>query len=150
LPWLGAGFILGALAGGSSSYLLYHQGRFTPATAPSASGPFSLLNPRPGQFDLQIENLSGFTGPGSIVRVREFNIEGTGLHLNAMGIHSQQMPTLDIKFWLTAFGALQFRFRYFFNDGSHFFTYPVNFNGSTIAPFQTLSTSNDWFAVGLY
>jgi len=151
LPWLGAGLILGALAGGGAGYLLYNQGLWTPATLlPSAPGPFSLVNPRPGQFDLQMENLSGFTGPGSIVRVREFNLEGTGLHFNAMGIHSQQMPTLDIKYWLTGLGAVQFRLRYFFNDGSHFFTYPVNFNGSTIAPFQTLNTGNDWFSVGFY
>jgi len=151
LPWLGAGFFFGALAGGTTAYLLYNRGLWTPATALAAPpGPFSLVNPRRGQFDLQIENLSGFTGPGSIVRVREFNLEGTGLHFNAMGIHSQEMPTIDLKYWLTGLGALQFRFRYFFNDGSHFFTYPVNFNGSTIAPFQTLSTGNDWFSLGFY
>jgi len=151
LPWLGAGFLLGALAGGAAGYDLCDRGLFKPANAPpSPSGPFSLVNPRAGQFDVQIENLSGFTGPGSIARVREFSLQGTGLHFNALGMHNQQMPTLDLRWWLTGLSALHFRFRYFDNNGSHFFTYPVNFNGATIAPNQILSTGHDWYSGGFY
>src|SRR5579871_4285138 len=76
VPWLGAGFMLGALAGGAAGYLLYNRGLLTPARPPPV-GPFDPIDPQAGQIDLQIENLSGFTGPGSIVRVREFSLQGT-------------------------------------------------------------------------
>ncbi len=141
--------MLGALAGGAAGYLLYNRGLLTPARPPPV-GPFDPIDPQAGQIDLQIENLSGFTGPGSIVRVREFSLQGTGLHFNALGLHNQQMPSLDLRYWLSGLSALHLRFRYFDNGGSHFFSYPVNFNGSTIAPNQTLSTGNDWYSAGLY
>lgn len=60
---------------------------------------YSLIAPRAGQFDLQISGLFGFTGPGSIVRVREFETEGTGLHFSSMDMNTEQMPTLNVRFW---------------------------------------------------
>lgn len=154
LPWMAAGPTLGALAGVAAGCWLAREWPVLAASAPAAPHPpggrLSLLNPTPGQFDLQVENLSGFTGPGSIVRVREFALEGTGLHLNYLGIHDQQMPTFDMRYWLNEVSALHFRFRYFAIGGTHFLSHPANFNGATIAAGQTLHTSPDWYAGGLY
>jgi hypothetical protein len=154
LPWMAAGPTLGALAGAATGCLLTREWPGLAASGPVATHPsrgrFSLLDPSPGQFDLQLENLSGFTGPGSIVRVREFETEGTGLHFNYLGIHSQQMPTLDVRYWFNEVSALHFRFRYFDISGAHFLSHPANFNGSTIAPGQTIHTNPDWYSGGLY
>jgi hypothetical protein len=46
--------------------------------------------------------------------------------------------------------ALHFRFRYFDISGAHFLSHPANFNGSTIAPGQTIHTNPDWYSGGLY
>ncbi len=154
LPWIAAGPTLGALAGAAAGCLLTREWPGLAASGPVAAHPsglrFSLLDPNPGQFDLQLENLSGFTGPGSIVRVREFETEGTGLHFNYLGIHRQQMPTLDVRYWLNAVSALHFRFRYFDISGTHFLSHPANFNGSTIASGQTIHTNPEWYSGGLY
>jgi hypothetical protein len=51
--------------------------------------------------------------------VREFETEGTGLHFNYLGIHSQQMPTFDVRYWFNEVSALHFRFRYFVSGADH-------------------------------
>jgi hypothetical protein len=154
IPWIAAGPALGALAGAATACLVAREWPGVAATAPASAhlsgAPFSLLEPRRGQFDLQIENLSGFTGPGSIVRVREFETEGTGLHFDDLGINTQQMPALDARYWFNEVSALHFRFRYFDIGGTHFLSHPANFNGSTMAPGQTLHTNPDWYSGGLY
>jgi hypothetical protein len=154
LPWMAAGPTLGAVAVAATGCFLTREwpGLMTsgPVTPHPSGGRFSLLEPRAGQFDLQLENLSGFTGPGSIVRVREFETEGTGLHFNFLGIHSQQMPTLDVRYWFNEVSAVHFRFRYFDMSGTHFLSHPANFNGSTIAPGQTIHTDPEWYSGGLY
>lgn len=122
-------------------------------TAPpsSANSSPALLHPHPWQFDLQAGCLFGFTGPGSIVRVREFQTEGTGLHLSYLGINTEQMPTGDITLWFTELSALHFRLRYFNLGGTRFLRHPVLYNGATLAPGQTLHTNpSEWFSVGLY
>ncbi len=63
--------------------------------APQVGTTYSLVAPKSAQFDLQISGLFGFTGPGSIVRVREFHTEGTGLHFSSMDMNTEQMPTID-------------------------------------------------------
>src|ERR1700674_2218185 len=97
----------------------------------SASPAYDLLNPRPGQFEVNVENLSGFIGSGSIVRVREFQTEGTGLHLPALGINTVQLPDIDLTYWFNRLNAANVQFRYFDVGGSHFFSRPVVFNGAT-------------------
>jgi hypothetical protein len=47
---------------------------------------------------LQVEEMFGFTGPGSIVRVREFETEGTRLHFSDMGMNMEQIRTLDARY----------------------------------------------------
>jgi hypothetical protein len=152
LPWMAAGVAVGALAGAGAGYLIERQWPAfltTPTLEPLAPG-YSALSPRRGQFDVQVENLSGFTGPGSLVRVREFSLQGTGLQFGDLGLDTQQIPSLDLRYWITARTAVHFRFRYFAISGSHFLNHPVLFNGARIAPGQTLDTSPDWYSGGLY
>jgi hypothetical protein len=112
---------------------------------------FSLISPRGRQFDLQISGLFGFTGPGSIVRVREFQTEGTGLSFAGMGMNTQQMPTLDVRYWFNELNAIRFRFRYFNIGGSRFFATPIFFNGAEIVPNRTNNFDpSEWFAAGIY
>jgi hypothetical protein len=124
------------------------------AADPSASyqgRPFSLLHPRSGQFDLQISGLFGFTGPGSIVRVREFKSEGTGLHFSSMGMDFEQMPTLDLRYWFDALDAVHFRFRYFNIGGTQYSPTPIVFNGAIIPGGRTNHFDPwEWFAAGIY
>jgi len=116
-----------------------------------AAGTFSVIAPRPGQFDLQISGMFGFTGPGSIVRVREFQTEGTGLHFSSMDMNTEQMPTLDLRYWFNELNALHFRFRYFNIGGSHFSSTPILFNGSVIPGGRTNKfDSSEWFSGGVY
>ncbi len=118
------------------------------ATASPACG---LLEPCPGQLEVNVENLSGFIGSGSIVRVREFQTEGTGLHFPALGINAVQLPDADFTYWFNQLSAINFQFRYFDVGGSHYFAKPVRYNGATIAGGQTLNTDPwEWFAFYLY
>jgi hypothetical protein len=91
-----------------------------------------LLKPCAGQFNLQIGNLWGFTGPGSLVRVREFETQGTGLQFSDMDINTEQIPTLDLLYWFNRLDAIHFRFRYFNMGGSRFSSTPIAFNGAII------------------
>jgi hypothetical protein len=110
-----------------------------------------LIAPKPGQFDLQISGLFGFTGPGSIVRVREFQTEGTGLHFSSMDMNTEQLPTVDIRYWFNEVNALHFRFRYFNIGGTHFSITPIKFNGAIIPGGRTNSFDPcEWFSGGLY
>jgi hypothetical protein len=112
---------------------------------------YSLIAPRAGQFDLQIAGLLGFTGPGSIVRVREFQTEGTGLHFSSMDMNTEQMPTLDVRFWFNELNALHFRFRYFNIGGTKFSSTPIFYNGSVIPGGRTNAFDPwEWFSFGLY
>ncbi len=112
---------------------------------------YSLIAPRSGQFDLQVSGMFGFTGPGSIVRVREFQTEGTGLHFSSMDMNTEQMPTLDVRFWFNELNALHFRFRYFNIGGNRFSSTPIFYNGSVIPGGRTNAFDPwEWFSFGLY
>ncbi len=149
-PWIAAGAVLGGLAGAAVGNWIGEQTGPSTPSAP-AHGPYDLLNPRPHQFDLMVENMSGFTGPGSIVRVREFNIEGSGLEFPSLGINSQQMPTLELRYWFNALDALDVQFRYFDVGGTHYQSRPIFFNGSEIKGNQVLNTDpSNWFSLGIY
>jgi hypothetical protein len=111
----------------------------------------SLFAPRGGQFELQVTGMFGFTGPGSIVRVREFQHEGTGLHFSDMGMDTEQMPTLDLRYWFDRVNAVHFRFRYFNIGGSHFSPTAIKFNGAIIPGGRANHFDPwEWFSFGLY
>jgi hypothetical protein len=123
-------------------------------TVPSRNArrtPPSLISPKPSQLDLQVEGLFGFTGPGSIVRVREFQTEGTGLHFSSTDMNTQQMPTLDVRYWFNDVNAIHFRFRYFNLGGTRFSSTPIKYNGAII-PGRRTNTFDpwEWFSGGLY
>jgi hypothetical protein len=119
-------------------------------TEPQPFG-YNLFDPIGRQFEMQISSVFGFTGPGSIVRVREFTTEGTGLHFHRLGIDTEQIPTLDLRYWFDRLDALHFRFRYFNAGGRAYFSGPVLFNGSTIAGGQTVHVNpTAWFSGGVY
>lgn len=150
LGWVAAGALLGGVIGGTLGFLAARQWPSAPETSASCAGR-SLLSPCPGQFDLQLRNLSGFTGPGSIVRVRENNLEGTGLHFPALGINTEQIPSLSLTWWVNRVDAIHFRIRYFYATGSHPLSYAAYFNGKQLAPGQTLHADNfPWFEGALY
>ncbi|MFZ0889118.1 MAG: hypothetical protein WA005_11740 [Candidatus Binataceae bacterium] len=69
-----------------------------PLQGPQAGRTYSLIAPKSGRFKLQISGLFGFTGRGSIVRVREFQTEGTGLHFSGIDMNTEQMPSLDLRY----------------------------------------------------
>ncbi len=118
---------------------------------PQSGTAYSLIAPRFGQFDFQISGLFAFTGPGSIVRVREFQTEGTGLHFSSMDMNTEQMPTIDLRFWFNEVNAVHFRFRYFNIGGTHFSSTPIKFNGAIIPGGRTNNFDSwEWFSGGLY
>jgi len=141
LLWLQLAFAVNASAVSSAA---------TGGTHPQPFGR-DVLDPIGGQFDAQISGTFGFTGPGSIVRVREFAREGTGLHFHRLGMDTEQMPTIDLRYWFDRLDALHFRFRYFNIGGRAFFSGPVRFNGSTIAGGRTVPVNpSAWFSGGVY
>jgi len=107
-------------------------GQWGRTAASSTTTSASLITPKRSQFDLQVEGLFGFTGPGSIVRVREFETEGAGLHFSNGGMNTEQMPTLDARYWFDEVNAIHLRFRYFNLGGTHFSSSPIKFNGAII------------------
>jgi hypothetical protein len=108
--------------------------------------------PQPHQFDLQISNLFGFVQPNSLVRVREFQTEGTGLNLpNDLGIHEIDLPEIDATYWFDEWNAAWFQFRDFEGGGTKFRAQPVLYNGTPIAGNQVLNSRGDeWFSFALY
>jgi len=149
-PWIAAGAALGGLAGAAVGHWIGQRSR-APVPSEPAAGPYDLLKPRPHQFDLVVENLSGFTGPGSIVRVREFNIEGNGLDFSSLGLNYQQMPTLELRYWFNDVDALDVTGRYFDIGAHKFQTRPIFFNGAQIKGRQVLNTNpSTWFALGVF
>jgi len=106
-------------------------------------------NPRPKEVDLEIENMSAFTGPDSFVQVRENSTEGTRLGLPDLGIHAAQIPGLNAAYWMNERNFLNLQLRYFAVRGSHFIKDPANFNGATIAGGQTVQTDPLWYSVGI-
>jgi hypothetical protein len=148
-PLIPAGAAVGALAGGAVGYWIGQNYPSPPLSEPT--GPPDLVAPRRHQFDLAVYNLSGFTGPGSIVRVREFNIEGNGLDFSSLGLNYQQMPTIEGRFWFTDVDALDVKFRYFNVGGHKFQTRPIFYNGSLIKGGQVLNTNpEEWFSLGIF
>src|SRR5208282_1856776 len=106
---------------------LAHTAAFA-ADLPNTSGPaYDLLNPHPHQLEVSLENLSGFIGSGTLVRVREFQIQGTGLHFPALGINTVQLPDIDLTYWFNQVSAINFQFRYFDVGDSHYFAHPVRY-----------------------
>jgi hypothetical protein len=126
----------------------------SPADAPTqttADGADGFLVPHANQFEFSLENMTGFIGPGSIVRVRENTLEGTGLHFPALGINTVMLPQFGLTWWINSLNALQVRFRYFDVGGDHSISGPVLFNGATLAPGQTLHTDpTDWFSISVF
>jgi hypothetical protein len=147
-PLIPAGAAVGALAGGAVGYWI---GQNYPSPPSEPTGPYHLLAPRARQFDLAVYNMSGFTGPGSLVRVREFKTEGNGLKFSSLGLNYQQMPTIEARFWFNDVNALDVTGRYF-NIGAHKFqTRPIFFNGAQIKGGQVLNTNpSTWFSVGIF
>lgn len=109
-----------------------------------------ILTPRAGQFDLELYNMTGFTGPGSVVEVRENGIEGARLRYRDLGLDVAQLPTLIIRYWLDSRDAVSFGARDFFLSGSGFLSSPANFNGATIAGGHTIDSSPDTYSVSLF
>jgi hypothetical protein len=122
-PLIPAGAAVGALAGGAVGYWIGQNYPSPPASEPT--GPPDLVAPRRHQFDLSVYNQSGFTGPGSVVRVREFNIEGNALDFSSLGLNYQQMPTIEGRFWFTDVDALDAKFRYLGVGGHKFQSRPI-------------------------
>lgn len=107
--------------------------------------------PRNQRFYLEISDMLGVIGPGSIVRVREFDREGTGLHFGALGMNLSNMYNLDFTTWITELNGVHVQFRYFDLGGDGFFKHPVLFNGTLIAGGQTLRTRpSAWFSIAGY
>lgn len=151
MPWLAAGTLLGAIGGASAGYLLSGRSPASAVPRPVGQSAPSPLNPIPGQFDLQIAGLFGFTGPGSIVRVREFETEGTGLSFSDMGMNTERMPTLDLRYWFDRVDAIHFRLRYFNIGGSKFSPTPIKFNGAIIPGGRANNFGPwEWLSGGLY
>jgi hypothetical protein len=150
LAWVGAGALLGGLMGGSLGYLAARKWPAPFENIPRCSG-YSLLNPCAGQFDLQVGNLWGFTGPGSVVNVREFETEGNSIPFSDMGMSNEQMPTMDARYWLNSLDAIHFRFRYFNIGGTKFSSNPIKFNGAIIPGGRTNTFDPwEWFSFALY
>lgn len=148
-PLIPAGAAVGALAGGAIGYWIGQNYPSPPVSEPI--WPPDLVTPRRHQFDLAVYNMSGFTGPGSIVRVREFKIEGNGLNFSSLGLNYQQMPTIEGRFWFTNVDALDVKFRYTDIGGHKFQTRPIFYNGSLIKGGQVLNTNPDeWFSLGIF
>ena len=150
LGFVAAGAVVGGLVGGALGYLA--EQRWPSSAETETCHGYSLLNPCAGQFDLQIGSPFGFTGPGSLVRVRENRIEGTGLSFGSdMGINTQQMPTLDLRYWFTRLDAFHFRFRYFNMGGTRFSATPIAYNGAIIPGGRTNNFDPwEWFEFGFY
>ncbi|MBV8773211.1 MAG: hypothetical protein JO166_12920 [Deltaproteobacteria bacterium] len=150
LAWVGAGTLLGGIIGGSLGYLAARKSPAPFENLPKCLG-YSLLNPCARQVDLQVGNLWGFTGPGSLVNVREFETNGTGLGFSEMGMNTQQMPTLDLRYLLNSLDAIHFRFRYFNIGGTSFSSKPIAFNGAIIPGGRTNNFDPwEWFSFSLY
>jgi hypothetical protein len=149
LRWSGLAFVL--FASFVNAVSAQETAPVSDRSGTSQTRAFSLISPQRAQFDAQVSGLFGFTGPGSIVRVREFRTEGTGLHFASMGINAEQMPTLDLRFWFDEVDALHFRFRYFNLGGSHFSSTPIFFNGAQIPAHRTNRYDpSEWYAAGIY
>jgi len=148
-PLIPAGAAVGALAGAAIGHWIGQNYPSPPLVEPT--GPYSLLEPRKHQFDLIVENLSGFTGPGSIVRVREFKIEGSGLNFSSLGLNYQQMPTIEARYWFSQVDALDVKFRYTDIGAHKFQTRKIFFNGSTVKGGQVVNTNPwEWFTLGIF
>jgi hypothetical protein len=148
-PLIPAGAAVGALAGGAIGYWIGQNYPSPPVS--ESTGPPDLVTPRRHQFDLSVYNMSGFTGPGSIVRVREFNIEGNGLDFSSLGLNYQQMPTIEGRFWFTNVDALDVKFRYTDIGAHKFQSRPIFYNGSLIKGGIVLNTDPwEWFTLGIF
>ena len=149
LPWIAVGFGLGAVLGGMAGYAVERQWPSMP-TAPRQCRGYSLIEPCSNQFQVRIENMSGFTLPGSRVNVREFELRGSGLHFNDIGLGSEQVPSLDAAYWFNDRDAIRLRVRYFDLGGSFFLPRPTHYNGATLRPGPLDTTPFPWFSGGVY
>lgn len=85
------------------------------------------------------------------MKVREFETNGTGLGFSDMGMNTEQMPTLDLRYWLNNVDAIHFRFRYFNIGGTSFSSKPIAFNGAIIPGGRTNNFDPwEWFSFSLY
>lgn len=121
-----------------------------PARALAAGDRPDGIAPRAGQFDLELYNMTGFTGPGSFVEVRENRIEGNRLSYPDLGLDVAQMPTLRIRYWLDSRNAVSVGARDFLLSGSGFLSSPATFNGATLAGGQAIDSSHDAYSVSVF
>jgi hypothetical protein len=149
LPWIGAGLGLGTLFGAAAGYMIERTWPSEPRVARTCDR-YDLIEPCPNQFQLQVENLSGFTLPGSFVNVREFQVRGSNIHFNTIGLASEQVPSIDLTYWLNDLDAIHLRFRYFDMGGTAVLPREAFYNGTTMLPGKINTTPFPWFAGGLY
>ncbi len=149
LPWIAAGLGVGTLLGGAAGYMIEREWPSEPTPARVCST-YDLVEPCAGQFQVQVENMSGFTLPGSVVNVREFLVKGSNIRLNKIGLASEQVPNLDLVYWLNELDAIHFRFRYFDMGGAAVLPRETFYNGARMAPGPIQSTPFPWFSGGLY
>jgi len=77
--------------------------------------------------------------------------KGQPLGFSDMGMDTQQIPALDLKYWLTSADAIHFRFRYFNMGGTRFSSKPIAFNGAIIPGGRTNNFDPwEWFSFSLY
>jgi len=114
---------------------------------------FGLLQPAaaeistsPSRWMLSLENASGFVTPESWVRVRENQILGTQSSFGDLGIHTVQLPTVQLDVRICGPNALRARLRYLHVTGETFLTQPFDFNGATLAAGQNVRTGGDWYS----
>ena len=149
LPWIAAGGALGLLLGGAAGYLIERQWPSEPTPA-RVCDRYDLVDPCPHQFQIEIENMSGFTLPGSVTNAREFRSVAPNIHFNTIGLSSEQVPSIDLTYWLNELDAFHFRFRYFDIGGTGVLPQETFYNGRRMAPGPVQGTPFPWFSGGLY
>lgn len=118
----------------------------------AAMRPAPFMSPQRYQFDLELNNISGFVDDSSLVRRREDSIAGSALHFGPdLGVSTIQLPEVNATFWFDSLNAVQFQWRSLLLYGSEFLSSPVTFNGDVIAPGQNISTDGtEWFTAGIF
>ena len=86
-------------------------------------------------FDLQYADVSGY------VQVREFDLDGTRLALNDLGIDHALVVTLGYEQRLSNVSSLRFRLRWFDESGHGSFPEEIDFNGGTYQAGATLTST---------
>lgn len=86
-------------------------------------------------FDVQYADVSGY------VQVREFDLEGTRLALDDLGIDHAVVVALGYEQRLSDVSSLRFRLRWFDESGQGSFPEEINYNGATYQAGATLTST---------